>query len=96
MQYSGTSFSKILRLFFHRVLLPEREVEVVYHGASPLPRLVRYRGRVPALVEERLYQPVRTGVLWAASHVRVIQNGSVQTYLLYMIAVLGLLLVVAR
>jgi len=96
MQYSGTSFSKILRLFFHRVLLPERDIDVVYHGASPLPRLVRYRGRVPALVEERLYQPVRAGVLWAASHVRVIQNGSVQTYLLYMIAVLGLLLVVAR
>jgi hydrogenase-4 component B len=96
MQYSGTSFSKILRLFFHRVLLPERQVDVVYHGASPLPRLIRYTGRVPALFEERLYQPVRAGVLWAAGHVRVIQNGSVQAYLLYMIAVLGLLLVVAR
>jgi hydrogenase-4 component B len=37
MQYTGTSFSKPLRLFFGRILLPEREIEVVYHGASPLP-----------------------------------------------------------
>jgi hydrogenase-4 component B len=96
MQYSGTSFSKILRLFYHRILLPEREIEVAYHGASPLPRLVRYNGRVPALFEERLYKPLRSGVLWAAGHVRVVQNGSVQMYLLYMVAVLGFLLVVAR
>jgi hydrogenase-4 component B len=96
MQYSGTSFSKILRLFFHRILLPEREIEVAYYGDSLLPRLVRYEGRVPSLFEERLYQPIRSGVLWVASHVRVIQNGSVQMYLLYMITVLGLLLVVTR
>jgi hydrogenase-4 component B len=95
MQYSGTSFSKIMRLFFHRVLLPERDVQVEYHGASPLPRLVRYQGWVPSVFEDRLYNPLRAGVLWAANQVRVIQNGSVQMYLLYMMAVLALLLLVA-
>ncbi|MBI5284898.1 MAG: hydrogenase 4 subunit B [Chloroflexi bacterium] len=96
MQYSGTSFSKPLRLFFGRVLLPERQIEVVYHGASPLPRLVRYSGRVPALFEERLYLPLRALALWAAGRVRLIQSGSVQAYLLYMMAALAVLLVVAR
>lgn len=96
MQYTGTSFSKPLRLFFGRVLLPERQIDVVYHGASPLPRLVRYSGRVPALVEERIYLPLRSFALWGAGRLRLIQSGSVQAYLLYMMAALAVLLVVAR
>lgn len=96
MQYTGTSFSKPLRLFFSRILLPERRIEVVYHGTSPLPRLVRYSGRVPALFEERLYVPVRTFMLWGAGRLRLLQSGSVQLYLLYMMVALGVLLVVAR
>jgi hydrogenase-4 component B len=96
MQYTGTSFSKPLRLFFSRILLPEREIQVVYHGASPLPRLVRYSGRVPALFEERLYVPLRTFMLWGAGQLRLLQSGSVQLYLLYMMVALGVLLVVAR
>lgn len=96
MQYTGTSFSKPLRLFFGRVLLPERRIDVVYHGASPLPRLVRYSGRVPALFEERFYLPLRTLALWGAGRLRLLQSGSVQAYLLYMMAALAVLLVVAR
>ncbi len=96
MQYTGTSFSKPLRLFFGRVLLPERQIEVIYHGASPLPRLVRYSGRVPALFEERLYLPLRALALWSAGRLRLLQSGSVQAYLLYMMAALAVLLVVAQ
>ena len=96
MQYTGTSFSKPLRLFFGRVLLPERQIDVVYHGASPMPRLVRYTGRVPALFEERLYLPLRSVALWGAGRLRLLQSGSVQLYLLYMMAALAVLLVVAR
>jgi hydrogenase-4 component B len=96
MQYTGTSFSKPLRLFFGRVLLPERQIDVVYHGASPLPRLVHYTGRVPALFEERLYLPLRSLTLWGAGRLRLLQSGSVQAYLLYMMAALAILLVVAR
>jgi hydrogenase-4 component B len=96
MQYTGTSFSKPLRLFFGRVLLPEREIHVAYHGASPLPRLIRYSGRVPAIFEERFYLPLRALALWSAGRLRLVQSGSVQTYLLYMMAALAVLLVVAR
>lgn len=96
MQYTGTSFTKPIRLFFSRVLLPERRIEVSYHGVSPLPRLVRYSGRVPALFEERLYAPVRTLAIWSAGRLRLLQNGSVQLYLLYIMAALIVLLLVAR
>jgi hydrogenase-4 component B len=57
---------------------------------------VRYSGRVPALFEERLYVPVRTLMLWGAGRLRLLQSGSVQLYLLYMMVALGVLLVVAR
>jgi hypothetical protein len=96
MQYTGTSFSKPLRLFFGRVLLPERQIDVAYHGASPLPRVVRYSGRVPALFEERFYLPLRSLALWSAGRLRLVQSGSVQAYLLYMLAALAVLLLVAR
>jgi hydrogenase-4 component B len=97
MQYTAASFAKPIRLFFSRVLLPERTVDVAYHGASPLPRLVSYSGRVPALFEERLYEPTRAAALWMAGRIRLLQAGSVQLYLLYMMAVLVLLVLgVAR
>jgi hydrogenase-4 component B len=96
MQYTGASFSKPIRLFFSSILQPERRIDVIYHGASPLPRLVRYSGRVPLLFEERLYLPLRSLTFWAAGRIRLLQGGSVQLYLLYMIAALGVLLLVSR
>ncbi len=94
MQYTAASFAKPIRLFFSRLLLPERTIVVSYHGASPMPRLVSYTGRVPALFEERLYEPARVLTVWVAGKVRLLQAGSVQLYLLYMMATLVLLVVV--
>ncbi|HLF79913.1 MAG TPA: proton-conducting transporter membrane subunit [Dehalococcoidia bacterium] len=96
MQYTGASFSKPIRLFFSSILLPERRIEVAYHGSSPLPSLVRYTGRVPLVFEERLYLPLQSFLFWASSRLRTLQAGSVQLYLLYMMAALALLLVVSR
>lgn len=96
MQYTATSFSKPVRLFFRRVLLPERNVRVEYHGSSLLPRRVQYTGRVPAVIEERLYVPLRGLAIWSARRIRAFQNGSVELYLLYIFAALLALLVVAR
>jgi hydrogenase-4 component B len=96
MQYTATSLSKPIRLFFRRILLPEREIHVEYHGSSPLPRRVQYTGRVPALIEERLYLPGRAMAIWSARRIRAFQNGSVEFYLLYVFVALVALLVVAR
>ena len=95
MQYTAASFTKPVRLFFSRLLLPERTIAVTYHGASPLPRLVSYTGRVPALFDERLYEPARSAAVWLAGRIRLLQAGSAQLYLLYMMAALVLLVLVA-
>ncbi|MBE0608654.1 MAG: hydrogenase 4 subunit B [Dehalococcoidia bacterium] len=96
MQYTATSLSKPLRLFFRRVLGPQREIKVEFHGSSPLPRRVSYSGQVPAVIEERLYLPLRSLAIWSAQRIRAFQNGSVELYLLYVFAALLALLVVAR
>jgi hydrogenase-4 component B len=96
MQYTATSLSKPVRLFFRRVLGSQREVRVEFHGSSPLPRRVVYSGRVPAVIEERLYMPLRSLAIWSAQRIRALQNGSVELYLLYVFAALLALLVVAR
>ena len=96
MQYTATSFSKPIRLFFSSVLAPERHIDVEYHDGSPLPRLVRYSGGVPEVFEQRVYLPIRGAVVWAAGRLRLLQSGSVQLYLLYIAAALVVLLVVQR
>jgi hypothetical protein len=96
MQYTATSLAKPLRLFFRRILVPERQIKVEYHGSSPLPRRVQYTGRVPAAIEERLYLPLRGMAIWSARRIRAFQNGSVELYLLYVFAALLALLLVAR
>jgi hydrogenase-4 component B len=96
MQYTATSFAKPIRLFFRRVLVPERALQIEYHGSSPLPRRVHYSGRVPAAIEEWVYLPLRGFAVWSAQRIRAFQNGSVELYLLYVFAALLALLVVAR
>jgi hydrogenase-4 component B len=96
MQYTATSLSKPLRLFFRRVLLPQREIRTEYHGTSPLPRRVSYMGHVPAVIEDRFYLPMRSLAVWSAQRIRVVQSGSVELYLLYVLVALVTLLVVAR
>ena len=96
MQYTATSLSKPLRSFFSRVLLPERRVVTEFHAGSPLPKVVHYSGRVPPIIEERLYHPARSLAIWSARRVRGLQNGSVQLYLLYIVGTLVVLLVVTQ
>ena len=96
MQYTATSFSKPIRLFFHWVLASERRIDIEYHDRSPVPRVVRYTGAVPERFEDSVYLPLRAAAIWAAGRLRLLQNGSVQLYLLYIAVVLVGLLVVTR
>lgn len=95
-EYTSTSFGKLIRLYFARVLAPAREVSVELHAGTPFPRTVRYRGRARHLIDERLYVPAQRGAVAAAQLVRRVQNGSLQLYLAYTVVALVLLLLVAR
>jgi hydrogenase-4 component B len=96
MAYTATSYSKLLRLFFRRVLLPERTLEVEYHPGTPLPASMRYHGVVADAMERRVFGPLHVLTVRASSAVRRLQNGSVQAYLGYALVGLVVLLALGR
>ena len=92
-QYTATSYSKPIRLFFRRILVGEREVRVEYHPGTAFPSSIRYRSEVYSLFEERLFKPAHALSLRAANFARKLQGGAIQIYIAYIvIAVLALLL----
>ena len=96
MEYTATSYAKPIRLFFRRVLLPERTLVTEYHPGSPVPHSMRYQGTVTHVFESHLFRPLHRVAIRGAQLVRRLQGGSLQLYLAYALGALVLLLVVAR
>lgn len=95
-QYTATSFAKPIRLFFHRVLLPEREIRVEYHPGTAFPVAMRYRSEVTLILEDRVFRPVHELSIRLAEFARRLQGGALQLYLAYTVAAVLVLLLWAR
>jgi hydrogenase-4 component B len=94
LQWTGTGFTKPLRLVLEGVLRPQREVSVRSEGG--VLQEVSYRGSVPLLIDERVYEPLARVALAAAAHTRRLQSGSLGTYVSYLAGLVLVLLVAAR
>jgi hydrogenase-4 component B len=95
-QYNATSFAKPIRLFFGRLLLPEREIHVEYHPGTSFPLAMRYRSKVTLILEDRVFRPAHALSVRFAELVRRVQSGSLQLYLAYTVGALLVLLWWAR
>ena len=95
-EYTATSYAKLIRLYFGRILRPAREIRVELHPGTPFPRTVRYHGEARHVIDERLYGPLHRTAVGASQVARRLQNGSLQLYLGYTVATLVILLVLAR
>ena len=73
---------------------PRREVQVSASRGSC--RRVAYQAEVPHLFDTLLYGPVSRGALRGAGVARRLQSGSLRAYLIYLLALLGVLLALAR
>jgi hydrogenase-4 component B len=94
LAWTGAGFTKPVRLVLETLLRPEREIVVRRSGG--VVQSVSYRGRVPLLIEERIYAPVVRGALRAAHVLRRLQSGRLSTYAIYLTGLLLLLLLCAR
>ena len=92
--WTSAGFTKPLRLILETVLRPEREIVVRTKGG--VVQDVSYTGRVPQLLEERVYRPVVRRALSGAAHARRLQTGSLGTYVGYLIALVLALLTAAK
>jgi hydrogenase-4 component B len=94
LQWTSAGFTKPLRLVLEALLRPRREVQVSV--SSGVVESVAYEAEVPHLFDTVLYGPVLRGALHAAAVARRLQSGSLRTYLIYLLALLGVLLALAR
>jgi len=94
LNWTSAGFTKPLRLVLEVILRPEREITVSTVGG--VVQEVAYKGRVPHLIDERVYEPVARISLTAARHARRLQSGSLGTYIAYLIGLVLVLLAAAR
>jgi hydrogenase-4 component B len=95
-QYTATSYAKPIRLFFRRILLPEREIRVEYHEGTQFPASIRYRSEITLILEDRVFGPAHALSLRAANFARRLQGGAIQLYIAYSVLAVLLLLLWAR
>jgi hydrogenase-4 component B len=94
LQWTSAGFTKPLRLVLEALLRPRREVRVI--ASSGVVEALAYQAEVPHLFDTLLYGPVSRGALRGARIARRVQSGSLRTYLIYLLALLGVLLALAR
>lgn len=94
LRWTSAGFSKGLRLVLQPALRPEREIAIDVRAG--VVQEIAYTGRVPQLLDERLYRPVVRFLLVAARQARRLQTGRIGTYAGYLIALVLVLLAAAR
>jgi hydrogenase-4 component B len=94
LAWTSAGFTKPLRLVLEIVLRPQREIAVRATGG--VVQDISYSGRVPHLIDERLYAPAVRSALVAARHARRLQTGRLGTYVGYLIALVLALLAAAK
>ena len=94
LRWTSAGFTKPLRLVLELVLRPQREITVRSEGG--VLQEVSYSGHVPQLIEDQLYAPLERLSLAAAAKARLLQSGSLGTYVVYLAGLVLVLLAAAR
>jgi hydrogenase-4 component B len=94
LAWTSAGFTKPIRLVLESILRPEREITTRSEGG--VLQEVAYAGRVPHLIDERLYRPAARLSLLTAAHARKLQSGSLSTYIGYLIGLVVALLLAVR
>lgn len=96
MEYTATAFANPFKRVFDFFYRPVRRLEVEVHPESRFfVQKITYENPTRPVFEEWLYQPVLEVLRVAAHRVRALQSGSANLYLVYILAALLLMLVLA-
>jgi hypothetical protein len=96
MEYTATSFAQPIRRMFSAIVQPDRAQEVRYAHAPYFVEAISYDVSLKPIFTRLLYAPVHSAFLRVVTLVRLVQNGSVHAYLVYVFVALLAVLVVAR
>ena len=92
MQYTASSFAQSLVRLFRSILRPHR---VRTEIAGPFPQAGSYASHVDDVILERFILPTWRWIREQLVRLRVIQQGSIQVYLVYILIILFVLLAFA-
>ncbi|MBU4339802.1 MAG: hypothetical protein KKD46_02620 [Euryarchaeota archaeon] len=92
-EYTATAFSKPIRMWFGNIYRPHREIHTTYAGSPYFKERFAFGSEIEPIFEKYLYSPVAWIVLASSRVLRVIQTGSLQLYLLYILITLVIALI---
>ena len=93
MQYTATAFTKPLRIIYKKIYLPSRDLKVSYLIKPFFVRSMRYGGEITPFFDRYVYEPVTRFIHLIAGKVKMLQSGSLQLYLGYILLTLIVLLI---
>jgi len=93
MQYTAAAFTKPIRIIFKRIYLPNRELKVSYLVKPFFVKSIRYGGGITPFFDRYVYDPVSRIIHAVAGKVKLLQSGSLNLYLGYILITLIVLLI---
>lgn len=98
MEYTATSFSQPIRKIFKAFFRPRNSIQREFYADSNqyMRKTIRVESTTRSLFEEHLYTPVVSATIFLFDKIRRIQTGKVNSYLLYILITLVLLLILVR
>jgi len=96
-EYTATAFSNPFKRVFDRLYRPVKQLSIGFHPESRyFVRTIDYRHETRSIVEEILYLPLLRLAQQVSRLAHLVQSGNVQSYLLYILAALVVLLALSR
>ena len=92
-EYTATAFSKPIRMWFVNIYRPHREIHTTYTGSSFFKERFTFESEITPIFEKYLYSPVAWLAFAVSRKLRIIQTGSIQLYLLYILVTLVISLI---
>ena len=92
MEYTATAYSKPLRMIFQAIYRPRRRIQADFGVSRYFTKSIRFESHIEPTFEQLLYRPVNRAILRFSRRVRLIQTGSLTTYLVYIFLTLIALL----
>jgi hydrogenase-4 component B len=96
MEYTATAFANPFTRVFDFFYRPVKQLDIDFHPESRFfVQRIAYENPTQSVFEEWLYRPVLAAVRRGTRRLRAIQSGSANLYLIYILAALLLMLVLA-
>jgi hydrogenase-4 component B len=92
MEYTATAYSKPLRMIFRAIYRPRRRIQADFAVSRYFTKSIRFESHIEPTFEQLIYRPVNRAILRFSRRVRLIQTGSLTTYLVYIFLTLVVLL----